>query len=135
MVIMVDDERRYVEPYLMELDLRGIEVRFYDNVDAAWQALQTSIADVQLLILDIMMAPGELLADLDTRYGLRTGVRFYERIRELAPQLRVIILTNVADEQVAERFRNEGVTWLPKSTFPDVLADFVGAELAGDRTI
>lgn len=128
MILMVDDEPKYVEPYLEELKMRfgDDSVWFFNTVDAGWKQLESDPTGVDLLILDIMMAPGKTFEGEQTNHGLRTGVKMYEAIRRRMPELPVIILTNVTDENVAKGFTDTGVVWLAKSeTFPDELSDKV----------
>lgn len=110
MILFVDEERRHMNSFVEELQLAGYEVEFQTGVDAAssaWEFLQTNSTETELLILDIMMPPGEAFKEVDTGLGLRTGVRFFERVRELLPDLPVIIFTNVSDDKVKERFERE----------------------------
>lgn len=110
MILFVDEERRHMSGFVEELRLAGYEVEFQTGVDAAssaWMFLQSNAARVNLLILDIMMPPGEVFAKADTELGLRTGVRFFERVRQWLPDLPIIVLTNVSDVKVKERFEQE----------------------------
>jgi len=107
MILFVDDERRFMDSYKVELELEGYAVYFQSDVDSALAFMEGSIDTVELIILDIMMPPGNSFQSVETRGGLRTGVRFYERIRDMAPHLPVIIFTNVSDEQLEKRFQTE----------------------------
>jgi CheY-like chemotaxis protein len=107
MILFVDDERRFMNSYKLELEYVGYKVSFKKNVDDALAFLKTHPGAIELLILDIMMPPGHDFQHESTNSGLRTGVRFYERIRALFPTLPVIIFTNVSDEQVEEKFQAE----------------------------
>jgi CheY-like chemotaxis protein len=110
---LIDDEKREMDSYVMELELSEYqyEVSFQKEVDAALEFVQENLKRIDLLILDIMMPPGSAFKDVDTKMGLRTGIHFYETIRETAPDLPVMILTNVSDERVADRFRRENKCW------------------------
>jgi CheY-like chemotaxis protein len=107
MILFVDDEKRFMDSYSLELELLGYKVSFQKDVDTALAFLKTHPSAVELLILDVMMPPGQSFQHENTNNGLRTGVRFYERIRALSPMLPVIIFTNVSDEQVERRFQAE----------------------------
>lgn len=107
MILFVDDEKRFMHSYMMELELEGHTVSFQNDVDSALSLLEKGLDHLELLILDIMMPPGRNFQGEDTGGGLRTGVFFYERIRVLAPHLPVIIFTNVSDEQLEKRFKAE----------------------------
>lgn len=107
MILFIDDEGRRMDSYVRELELSKYDVSFQYNVDVSLAFFEKNLPQIDLIILDIMMPPGSSFKDVDTNLGLRTGVRFYEKIRQKAPELPVIILTNVSDEQLAERFREE----------------------------
>ena len=100
---MIDDEQRETNSYVDELRFSGYQVQFERDTDRAIQYLKNHLAEIELLILDIMMPPGQTLAKADTRNGLRTGVQLYALIREFAPDLPVLVLTNVSDHAVEEK--------------------------------
>jgi CheY-like chemotaxis protein len=121
MILFIDDEQRYISPFVEELKLRlGPErqVRLVTDVGEALSIIGNEIRTIELVVLDIMMPPGKHF-DLDEAGGgLRTGTLVYGKIREQAPTLPVIILTNVADPSLAVRFRGENKCWyLRKADF------------------
>ena len=99
MILIVDDEERYMEGYLEELQQTGHAYSFQTNVDAALKFFKENLDQIRLLILDIMMPPGNSFGHEETQMGLITGTFFYEEVRRIAPDLPIIILTNVADEK------------------------------------
>src|SRR5262245_7357457 len=109
-ILFVDDEPHQTGTYNQELqeELRtdGYEIHQESGVDAALQFFKKNQNHIALLILDIMMSPGsgEHFPIEKTQMGLRTGECFYDTIRQMAPTLPVIILTNVDDRHVKERF-------------------------------
>jgi len=111
MILMVDDESKSMDSYRAELELSGYAVEYCDNVDAALQYFDKTHDQIQILILDIMMPPGRAFRAANTQDGLRTGVLFYERVRLTAPELKVVILTNVSDRRLAEQFEREPHAW------------------------
>ena len=111
MVLFVDDEKRVMDSYSLELVLCGYDVRFETKVDMALKFFEDNIRAIQLLVLDIMMPAGESLNNASPLSGLRTGVVFYKKIRAQVPELPVVILTNVTDASVEEFFINENHCW------------------------
>lgn len=107
MIMMVDDEVRRMDAYRLELQDVGYQVELYKDVDTALAALTTNLPQVQLLILDVMMAPGRAFRDMDTQDGLRTGERFYEQVRTLSADLSVIFLTNVSEPSFAKKYQGK----------------------------
>lgn len=127
MILFVDDESREIDSFVRELQSSGHDIVFHHTVDAALAFFDSNRAAIRLLILDIMMPPGSAFEKDDTQMGLRTGIRFYERIREAAPDLPVILFTNVSEPQVIEKFKREpSCLFLQKSDhLPFELADRV----------
>ena len=111
MILFVDDEIRHTSNFVLELEARGYQISFQSDVDLALQFLEENQNDIELMILDIMMPPGKKFREVDTDEGLRTGVRFYERAREISPELPVIILTNVSDVELEVQFQKEANCW------------------------
>jgi CheY-like chemotaxis protein len=115
MILFVDDERREMESYVEELRLSDYQVKFINKVDEAIEFFAENQSRLCLIILDIMMPTNGLFKDIDTEFGLRTGVHLYRKFREKATTLPVIILTNVSDDRVAKYFQQEAnCTFLSK---------------------
>lgn len=115
MILFIDDESRQMESYIEELRLSGYKVEPKDNVDEALSYLEENLLQITMVILDIMMPPGKSFKNGEVEHGLRTGVKFYKRIRELSSDLQVIVLTNVSDEKIAHFFHQErNCCFLPK---------------------
>ncbi len=103
MILFVDDEKRRMESYVKELKLSGYEVEIKSDVDSALDFFNKNYKQIELLILDIMMPAGNAFENVDTKYGLRTGIIFYEGIRNRNSTLPIIIFTNVSDEAVEKK--------------------------------
>lgn len=110
MILFIDDETRRMDSYVQELILSKFDVTFKQDVDEALAFFEEYYKQINLIILDIMMPPGETFKDVDV--GLRTGVYFYEKIRPVAPNLPVIIFTNVPVEKLGNRFLSEKNCWV-----------------------
>jgi CheY-like chemotaxis protein len=111
MILLVDDEQRHMDVYARQLSESGYTVMYQQNVDAALKFVRENLANIELLILDIMMPPGLSFKDDDTELGLKTGIRFFDKVRELVPDLPVMMLTNVSDYQVAKTFSEKRNSW------------------------
>ncbi|MEH2254723.1 response regulator [Nostoc sp.] len=118
MILFVDDERRRMDSYVQDLVLSGHEVEFKSDVDSALKFFVDNQTQIKLLILDIMMPTGNSFDEDQTHYGLRTGIAFYQKIREQNPSLPTIIFTNVSDENLAEEIsRDSSVLFCQKDNF------------------
>jgi DNA-binding NarL/FixJ family response regulator len=109
MILFIDDEPRYTTSYREELELTlpDYEVVFHSTADSGLLFFQENIDKIELLILDIMMSPGESFEGQDTMLGLRTGLRLYEKVREARPDLPIIIFTIIVDPVVTDYFSKE----------------------------
>lgn len=106
-ILFVDDESRRMTPMIEELKDEGHEVVFEASVDRALALLRDHTQPFDLAVLDIFIPPGQSFKTVDTEGGTRTGLLFYDELRRLRPTLKVVVLTNVGDRQVAERFAAE----------------------------
>ncbi len=102
MIIFIDDEPEYITPFTEAFRFSGFQVNVISNVDAAWATIVENLEDVDAVILDIMMPPGRLFEDQDTKEGLRTGLRFLEKMRGLDERIPVICLTNTDTRSLPE---------------------------------
>ncbi len=109
-IIFIDDETRAMESYFQELKLEfdnQYEIVFLKDVDSAYKFLQKKRDKIKLVILDDMMPPGNLLKDIDTDGGLRTGVRFHKKIRNIFPNLPIIMFTNFSNEELESKIKQD----------------------------
>lgn len=131
MILLVDDEKRRMESYVEELRLSGYEVEIKSDVDSALDFFNENYKQIELLILDIMMPAGNVFENVDTKYGLRTGIIFYKKIRNLNLSLPIIIFTNVSNEAVEKKISlDQKSLFLQKQDFlpfqlVDELEDFI----------
>ena len=106
-ILFVDDEKRWITSYIDELKASGFKVHYEATIDSAIKFFDAHHERISLLILDIMMPPGEAFTLEETENGLRSGVLFYDVIRKKKPALPVILLTNISDDEVKKRFDQE----------------------------
>lgn len=94
MILLVDDEPRKMDSYILELKFSGYEVEFKQDVDSAFKYIHKNASKLDLIVLDILMPPGEITKNMDTNDGLRTGVCFLELIRKELSVVPIFIFTN-----------------------------------------
>lgn len=103
MILFVDDEKRGINTHVEELKLSGYEVVFIKDVDSAFEYLKENYPEIKLIILDVMMPPGRLFKDSETRDGMTTGISFHQKIRQEFPALPIIIFTNYNGDELEQQ--------------------------------
>jgi CheY-like chemotaxis protein len=95
-ILVVDDEPWYAMPLCYSLEAEGFQVSQARTGGEAFDKIRIPVERPDLVILDVMMAPGMLTGDIDAR---RTGIAVLRKIRsELnlsSKELPVICLTAV----------------------------------------
>jgi CheY-like chemotaxis protein len=114
-VLFIDDDRRFIRLYAEAAKELGLRVECRHGVDDALQYLREgNPADV--IVWDMMMAPGISLAHADTRGGIATGRFLFKEMQERRPRAAFILLTNLGEgdpessylgQQRAVRFKTE----------------------------
>lgn len=119
MILFIDDERRYMEGYLLELQLSTKHnVMFQRDVDKAIDFFREHQNEISLLILDIMMSTGETFKEHEDEAGLKTGLHVLEYVKTLKPKLPVMVLSNVTDHHIKTTVRNtEGCSFYSKADY------------------
>lgn len=134
-ILFIDDERRRMDIFAMELELSGKEVIYCSEVQTGWDVFVNNQTKISLIILDIMMAPGNLFDKESSEDGLRTGILMFERIREQAAEIPVIIFTNVSDREVKNRFllKKNCLFVQKKGYYPSEFVQMINRFLAGEK--
>ena len=117
----------YMWYYAEALRDRGYELTPVNSIDRALEVLATQKFD--LILLDVMMPPGNALAEADTAKGMRTGVVFADRLAQSHPEIPVVVLTMVANPSAFNALRNKPNVKkiLQKPDYPPV---FVAEEIS-----
>jgi DNA-binding NtrC family response regulator len=135
MILFIDDEKRSVDSYVLEMKLSGFYILYVSNIDNAWSVLQENSRNIELIILDVMMPPGIIFESIITESGLMTGVHFYKKVRENLPECPVIIFTNISDRQILQNFMEENNCWFIKkgviAPFPSPMPPVAHVERLG----
>ena len=121
-ILFVDDEFRLVESYATMLNFSGFDVTQVASADEAVMLINNHSFD--LVILDIMMPPGEHFRNKEAEFGLNTGVKLALLVREKLPEAAIVAFSNHHDPNIREFFsRTENMWYMDKSNY--LLDDFV----------
>lgn len=109
--LFVEDERWGVSPYFSELEKRGFECILALNGDEALEKLETQKFD--LVSMDIMFLPGKALGK-NTK-PIKAGTKLLKlirsgKIKNCNPDIKVIILTSIINQEIETQIRKLGVT-------------------------
>ena len=113
-ILFVDDEfgpspdrpnGSYMWYYSQALRDAGFEVREVLSPDEALSELSKEDQRFDLIILDIMMLPGERYKHEDTAEGLRTGIFLARTLHERWADIPILVLTNVLNPDVINKMK------------------------------
>ncbi len=99
LVLLVDDELLPMQYYVRSLTRVGCRVEHIVKSDEALAYARAHANEIDLIVLDLMMPPGNAYANVDTDQGLKTGLFLLRDLRQIFPSLPVIILTNVSNSE------------------------------------
>ena len=97
MILFIDDERREMDSFVMELQFEFGQDRviFSSNVDEAFILIEKHKDEIDLVLLDNMMPCGNRYKNEETQEGSRTGLFLYKDIRLQCPDIPIILFSNV----------------------------------------
>lgn len=113
-IMLVDDELSpkkngpdgsYMWYYTEAMRDSGFEVTQVVGPDSALQKLSSKSSKFDLIIVDIMMPPGEAYENENTLDGLRTGIFLAKTIQEKYPELPILVLTNVLNPYALNKMK------------------------------
>lgn len=135
MIVFVDDEHSTVAKVSKELQNRGIECRTFDNVETAWHYLDADGDNVQLVVLDVMMPPRELIPLAEAEDGMSTGIAMWDRLRRRHPKLRMVLLTQITDPELGHSvdLGRSTIVLRKRDLFYDEIADEIQRFLKGQK--
>jgi DNA-binding NtrC family response regulator len=81
--IWIDDDSYRAKSLLDLLDLYGINTILYSDLNDALMNIRQDYKNIDVIILDILMPPGNLFTCNETNEGRKTGILLYEKIRDI----------------------------------------------------
>ena len=85
-ILWADDDAFLMQPLVELLRDEGFEVLTARTGEETLRLLEDHNGKVSLVILDIMMPPGSVVSDLDSRFGFRTGLVVGRTIKKKYPR-------------------------------------------------
>ena len=129
-VLIVDNEPKFMEPYLTELAFREIHTVLLENVKDACDYFDKNYNEIDCVIMDLMMPGDGLFSENDTEGGLITGHLVVKRMQSAEPKMPIILLTNKPKSiDIKGAVSGGTIRYMYKpDTLPFELADAVQAE-------
>jgi predicted nucleotide-binding protein len=113
-ILFVDDEEFLSRSYVEALEDAGFEVTFAKTANDAIKSAKLQQFD--LIIVDIMMAPGTRFSAIETAGGYKTGITLARELRDMLPLAPIIALTNSRDPEVQSWFsQNDTLAYMQRS--------------------
>ncbi len=105
LILLVDDDRLpTMRFYIKALTQEGYTVEHRFDPDGALEFIAQAGPEIAIIILDIMMPPGDAYKEEDTNEGLKAGLLLGRDISRRCPQKPIIVLTNVRNPDTLSAF-------------------------------
>ena len=109
LVLLVDDDKLPMQFYVKALEEKGFKVRHCLEPGSALEFVGEKGSQIDAIILDIMMPPGDRYEHEHTNEGLRTGVFLLPDLRKYCPNIPVVVLTNVRNPDTLGLFKGKAL--------------------------
>jgi CheY-like chemotaxis protein len=106
-VLYIDDEPDMVEVLKPLLEATGLEVHATTSIVEALEVFERH--EFHVVLLDICMPPAPGMDPEAVQYGRETGVEVARRLKMVRPEVPIVALTVVRDEEIKEHMRLAGV--------------------------
>ena len=103
-VLFIEDEKFFLEE--LQIALTEYDITPAYSASKGMELIQSK--DFDAVLLDIMMPPPEDIDPEGVDYGRSTGVELCRRIKNLKPELPIIVLTAVRDPEILKKIKEVG---------------------------
>lgn len=112
-ILFADDEPIYIEGLIEKAKSEGYEVIVCDNASEAIDLVERG--DIDCLVIDIMMDPGDKLKDVEPH---KAGLKAIDIIRKKNPYQSLICLSVISDQNIINSLKRKNVLYLRKGETP-----------------
>ncbi len=103
-ILLVDDDTPLMKMYVQALEEKGLKIVHKTSADEALEFAANDPGHVDILVLDLMMDPGEAFKDKETFGGLATGFFLRNSMRQYYSKQPIIFLTNLNLTEILTHF-------------------------------
>jgi CheY-like chemotaxis protein len=126
-ILFVDDEPWGTEALRLKLEGRGFICETAMDMSSALKLMDKE--KYELVVTDIMMPAGEDFPDIESS---TTGIKFADKIRQKYPDMKIICLSVIGDQQIINSLKQKGVLYLRKGeTSLDVASGLIESKARG----
>lgn len=126
-ILFVDDEPWGTEALRLKLESRGLICETTTNMSSALKLMDNE--KFELVVTDIMMPAGEDFPDVESS---KTGITFIKKIKQQHPDMLIICLSVIGDQQIITSLKKRGVLYLRKGeTSLDVASKLIETKAKG----
>ena len=112
-ILFVDDEPSSTEALRFVLEGKGYRCISLNNMTTAYEYINEN--EVSVLVSDIMMPSGEGFPGIDSS---ETGFHFVSKVRKQYPDIPIICLSVIGDQNKIQKLKRKGVLYLRKGETP-----------------
>lgn len=107
MIVFIDDEPRYIQPYITCLQSRGLAVRILRSVAEVETYLGETSSPPKCIVLDVMFPSDPGLSASLTDKGMTAGMPLFASLRSRFPAVHIVVLTNSSSLAAKDFFRGQ----------------------------
>jgi len=124
-VVLVDEDEIQMRPFVMELELRGVEVRRFFEADACLRSSRL-LKHVDTFLVDVMLISERRYSTDETLDHMYTGVFLARDIRKYQQAVPIVLLSNHSMKDSVARIRKAlasigNCAFVPKQSFKGAL--------------
>ena len=122
-VLVADDDTFLAEDWACILESEGFEALCAHTGEGVCSTLTKEKGNLDLVLLDIRMPPGDGLSQPETRSGRATGLALARALRKKYPKLHLLGISACRDADVTEWFKKYGSGYIQKpATTEEILS-------------
>ena len=126
-ILFVDDEPWGTEALRAKLEGRGFICQTASDMTSGFKLMAEENFDV--IVTDIMMPAGSDFPNIDSS---ETGIEFTKMIRQRYPNVYIICLSVIGDQQIINSLKKKGILYLRKGeTSLDVASKLIESKVRG----
>ena len=126
-ILFVDDEPWGTEALRLKLEGRGFICNEVKDMSSALNLLNSD--DYGVVVTDIMMPAGLDFPEVDSS---KTGIVFTSMIRNKYPDIQIICLSVIGDQEIIKSLKKKGILYIRKGeTSLDVASKIIESKATG----